>query len=199
MSREDGRWSKDEEDWCEILAGKEVDDASEENREVGEQLRAAILAQHEEALMSVSQKELKQGRERLLFRLHREGLLKKEPRKMSPYIGLALAASFALMLVTTPMLQQFLPGRQLPLSGPQLSKQFEAPQVLYVADPQAAAARCAGELQQLGLEVEIIDEELSVILVVQLADRPPGAEELLKKWELVPTEAEQIIVEFIRK
>lgn len=197
-TKQEETWTRDDEDWFDLLSGKTVDNASPENRLLAENLRKTILVQQREKEMEPSEKQLNQERQRLLFRLQKEGLLKKKKRHLTPYLGLAMAACLAFFLVTTPTVQQYLnPTKKIPTIT--TKKQFTAPQVIYSTDPGADADRFANEMEKLGLHIERMEEEGSWIVVVEVTGKPAALEKTLRNFDIEPIDSGKLIVEFMKK
>lgn len=197
-TKHEEEWTREDEDWFNLLSGKAVDHASPENRLLAENMRETILAQQREKEMLPSEEQLNQERQRLLFRLHKEGLLKKKKRTLTPYLGLAMAAGLAFVLVTTPTVQQYLkPAKKMPAVT--VTKQFTGPQVIYSTDPGAEADRFANEMEKLGLHIQRIEEDDTCIVVVEVAGKPEALEKILGSFALEPVESGKLIVEFIKK
>lgn len=201
MSEHNSKMTQSDKDWLDLLNGKTVTDAPQDMQACSEALRQSVLARHREAMQSVSGTELRRGRERLLFRLQREGLLKKRSFSVSAIAGLAVAASLALMLMTQPMQDHYLPGPVTPPdSGQRVIKEFTPPQVVYTANPDKEAKRLVRELAKMGLDVEQVHEQDSVILIIQLNSHPAGLENFCHRLEIsCPASATTLVLEVLTK
>ena len=147
--------------WYEALRGKAPPGPASPAVERARKLRARILAEHDRQERRISDAELTQLREKMLFRLSREGLLKD--KKTTPFIEqrrwpMALAASiatfgFAVMLVlqNTGQVTSY-EGRVLAAYGEIESIRGDIPEYeLQLAAPETAARSLANRLTVLNV------------------------------------------------
>ncbi len=147
--------------WYEALRGKAPSGPASPAVDRARKLRARILAEHEQQEQRISDAELTQLREKMLFRLSREGLLKD--RQTTTYVAsrrwpMALAASiatfgFAVMLVlqnTGPVTSY--EGQILAAYGEIESIRGDIPQYeIELAAPETAARGLANRLTVLNV------------------------------------------------
>jgi hypothetical protein len=196
---------KNDQDWLRLLAGEEVQDADSDIQACASALRQNILDRHAKAENKVSAEEIRQGKQRLLFRLRKEGLLDSSQFKTSKWnyhrYGMAIAASIVLLVVAPTVFQHFLssqrPGQVV--SPPPVVKKFIMPQTIYTKNPKTEAEKLQRELSGIGLQVEKTEETGSVLLAIMIKERSVALETILKKWNLELVKGDTLLVEFLKK
>jgi len=142
--------------WYEALRGKAPPGPASPAIERARKLRARVLAEHEKQEQRISDAELTQLREKMLFRLSREGLLKE--RKTTDFIRasrwpMAMAASIATLGIAI-MLGQLTPqeGQYLTGYGELESIRGDIPQYeVELAAPETRARELANRLTRLNV------------------------------------------------
>ena len=204
----------EEEQWLEVLAGKTTppDDSLELTQ--ARELRKLILAENKNAAEQISSQELSQGRERLLFRLQREGMLPKkgedtpgqDSKRAVPTWTMALAASVILAVMLPVMLEQneprLLPDPQPTTNqSPVISKGFTMPEIVVSAQPGQDAASFAARVELLGFTVVQDAQEGSFIVIVILNGQGEKLESLLQEYS-IPSPADsssKLMVQFVAR
>lgn len=150
--------------WYQALRGKSTAGQARPVVDRARKLREKILGEHAQREEAISDEELTRGREALLFRLSREGLLKNPKmvgvvRNPSWQLPLAIAASIgalgiAVMLVlqNTGPVSPYGEGQILAAYGEIETVRGDIPErPVQLAAPEAAARSLAGQLSRLGV------------------------------------------------
>ncbi len=196
---------KKDRDWLRLLAGEDVPDADSDIRGCASALRQTVLDRQAEAEEQVSAGEIRRGKQRLMFRMKKEGLLDtprgKSTKKNWSHYGLAIAASVVFMMIATPIFQNYWssPGPGQIVSPPPVVKKFIMPQTIYVKNPRMEAGNLARDLSDIGLSVEKTEEAESVLLSAKITEKTGELETVLKKWHLTMDGSDTLLVEFLAK
>ena len=94
---EQDKQERDDQQWLELLAGRDVANADDATRKEAQAIRKTILQSQQQKLDDVT---IKRAEKKLINRLKAENLIKAKPSVFKPFSLVAIAASVAMVAIT---------------------------------------------------------------------------------------------------